>query len=195
MLTAVSALTAASALAGFLVSALLGGRPPLRLEGRGKKGYLAAAAAVNLWTAVWPGPGPAGVLLANTLLWMAATDLRERALYDLHFYVFLLGGAACAFFQGVGGMLGRGVLFLMLFGVLFLISRKNKGLGMGDSRIIAGLALYFPFSGWMEIMLLSLGGALLWGLWGIVRRKKTMKTEMPFAPFLLAGVLAEFGMR
>jgi len=187
--------TAVWALAGFAVSAVLGGRPPVSLEGRGRKWYLAAAAGVNLWIAACPEAGIGGVLLGNALLWMAATDLRERALYDLHFYVLLLGGAACAFFQGAGGFVGRGALFLALFAVLFLVSRRNPGLGMGDSRVIAGLALYFPFSGWMEVMLVSLGGAMLWGLWGVLRKKKTMKTELPFAPFLLAGALAEWMLR
>ncbi len=185
-------LTAICALAGFGLSAALGSRPPLCLEGRARRWYLVAAAVGNLWVSACPGAGPWGVLAVNALLWMAATDLREQALYNLHFYVLLLGGAACAVFQGSGGLISRGILFLALFGVLFLVSRKNQGLGMGDSRTIACLALYFPFSGWMEVMLLALGGALLWGLWGVLRKKKTMKTELPFAPFLLAGVLMEY---
>lgn len=178
----------------WILNALLSGRRPLCLEGRKKWWFLTAAAAVNLWTTLSPGAKPGDVLLVNVLLWMAATDLRERMLYDVHFYILLLGGLIWTALQSLSLLTSRSLLFLVLLGVLFLASRKSGQLGMGDSRTIAALALYFPLSGWMEVMLLSLGGAMVWGVWGLLRKKKTMKTEFPFAPFLLAGVLIEYAL-
>ena len=89
------------------------------------------------------------------------------------------------------GTFARYALFLLLLGVLFLLSRKRPELGMGDSRMIACMALYFSMTGWMEIMVASLGCALLYGLGGIVLQKKNLKSELPFMPFLLLGVLIE----
>jgi prepilin signal peptidase PulO-like enzyme (type II secretory pathway) len=57
--------------------------------------------------------------------------------------------------------------------------------------MIACMSLFFPFSSWLEIMLVSLGVAMIYGLIGVAAKKKTMQTEFPFMPFLLIGVLLE----
>lgn len=186
---------------GFGAVAYLAGRAPLELKGRARTWFLLTAAGVNLWTlaALWLQEAGLGeqlswFFLTNGMFLMAVTDLREKMTYDIHFYPLLLGGAAGAVFLAQGGMLGRFLTFLLLLGVLFLISRKKDGLGVGDSRMIACLALYFPLTGWMEIMLVSLGISMIYGLVGVARKKNTLKTEIPFMPFLLAAVLAELMM-
>ncbi len=183
---------------GFGLDALLCFRAPLTLEGKERRRFLIAAAAVNVWmlaaaclTGIPVKEQPSRFILANGLLLMTTTDLRERMIYDIHFYTLLLLGIAGLLYPPWNGMLGRVIFFLLLFGVLFLISRKKPGLGMGDSRIIACLALYLSTSRWMEVMILALGGAMLYGLFGVFRKKKTLKTEIPFLPFLLAGVLID----
>ena len=87
------------------------------------------------------------------------------------------------------------MLCLCFTGVMFLISRRNPGLGMGDGRMIACLALYFTASAWMEVILLALACALIYGVWGMLRKRSTLKTELPFAPFLLAAIMMEFLFR
>lgn len=186
------------ALMGCGIVSVLMRKKPVSLTGTQLRWAQAAALFVNCWIAAAGGKNGysamlclSRVLIINGLLLMTITDLKERMVYDIHFYVLLLAGAATAFFQPEAGFIGMYLFFLLLFGVLFLAARKNDGLGMGDSRMIACLALYFPFSRWMEVMLLSLGTALVYGLIGIVRKKKTLKTAMPFFPFLLIGVLIE----
>lgn len=179
---------------GFVGVALLSGAAPLHLAEKVRGYCLLTAAAVNgaAAAAFWnldAMTAAARVYLINLLLLTAVTDLKERQIYDLHFYALVLGGMVSAFLEE--GTFARYALFLLLLGVLFLLSRKRPELGMGDSRMIACMALYFSLTGWMEIMVASLGCALLYGLGGIVLRKKNLKSELPFMPFLLLGVLIE----
>lgn len=193
-------LSAIFALLGWSVDMMAGGRPPLQLKRkRTILLYRLAAAAVNLWTlaALWRtefsiSKAVSWTILANILFLMTATDLLERMVYNIHLYLMLLGGVTISMFTFEAAVIGRYIFFLLLFGILFLVSRKKKGLGSGDSRVIACMALYFPFSQWMEIMLLALGSALLYGVAGILRKKKSLRTEVPFMPFMLFGTLSEF---
>jgi len=160
--------------------------------------YCLAVIAVNAYCLASIIMGPKALAeiigrfaLSNLLFMMTVTDLKERMIYDVHFYALLLGGAVKLILSFNLGMLFRVVFFLILLGVLNLASKKNPGLGMGDSRVIACTALYFSFSRWMEVMIISLGCAMIYGLAGLIIKKATMKTEVPFMPFLLFGVLAE----
>ena len=157
------------------------------------KWYAVAVVILNLWCAIWLGQtGLVKLLLhftlANSLLLMTATDLKETMVYDIHFYVVLLTGVLGNLIQ-FNTLVPRLGFFLLLMGVFFLVSRRREELSAGDSRMIAVLALYYPFNEWMEVMLLALGSAMVYGIIGILRKKKTLKTQMPFMPFLLIGVL------
>ena len=193
-------LLAALAALSWGADAALTSRRPFSLEGARRRICLLMALGVKLWTAaaLLPDPSPVRAcswfFLANGLFLTAVTDLLEQMVYDVHFYALLLGGAVSAFLRPEISFPGNCLLFLAVLGVLFLISRRKPGLGMGDSRMIACMALYFPLSRWMEVLLLSLGAAMLYGLLGMVRKQKNLKTELPFMPFLLMGVLLEFMM-
>lgn len=187
------------ALPGVALNTFLSKKKPLELSGTWRKLYLAGAVAVNLLMGVLflvrevdPAIQAIRWFLTNLMLLMAATDLREMSVYDLHFRIMLLGGAVSAFLQNGVRFWEMYLLFAVLYGALKLLSRKNSQLGMGDSRMIACLALYFPFARWAEILILSLFFALIYGVTGIIRKKKTTKSELPFAPFLLIGTLADY---
>ena len=187
------------AAAGVGVDWFLLGRAPLSLESEAKKKYVAAGVVVNVWAMLQLALHGVSVpllvsyaVLTNGLFLMAATDLQEKMVYDIHFYMLLLCGIITTLFSGA--LIGRILLFLILFGVLFLVSRKSEGLGFGDVRMIACLALYFSLNRWMEVMLLSLGIAMIYGVIGVLRKKRTMKSEIAFIPFLLAAVLIEFAL-
>ena len=188
------ALTGAGCAAGWFLSA----RPPLCLKGRARLYCFALFCLANLWifgVSILRIPQSSvyvqWVLLANTLAWMAVTDLHEQAVYDVHCAVLVLGGIVSAFFQLGGAFWTRTLAAAVIYVALWLSARKKNGLGMGDLRIIAALALYFPLSGWMESVLLSLLLTLISGVVYVMRRGGTWKTELPFMPFLLIGVLVE----
>jgi prepilin signal peptidase PulO-like enzyme (type II secretory pathway) len=186
------------AVLGFAADALLLRVKPFCLGGREWQKYLLFAGVVNLWafgallaSDVNTPLKVSYFLLVNGLFLMTVTDLREQQVYDLHFIILLLVGLISAFFQAKTPFWLMYLTFFIIFGVLFIISKINSSLGQGDSRMIACMSLFFPFSSWLEIMLVSLGVAMIYGLIGVAAKKKTMQTEFPFMPFLLIGVLLE----
>lgn len=191
-------LSAVLALPWIGVDLFLAGKKPLELTEKKKTYFLVAAVAVNLWMAAAfflretePAVQVCKWFATNVMLMAAATDLLEMAVYDLHFRVLLLGGAVSAFLQAGVRFWEMYLLFGLLYGVLRLVSKK-KQLSMGDSQIIACLALYFPLARWAEVLFLALLCAMIYGLAVIVRKKKTVKSEMPFIPFLLIGMLVDY---
>ncbi len=86
----------------------------------------------------------------------------------------------------VGAALG-----VFIFGGLVAITRGN-GMGMGDAKLAVPLGFLF---GWPGILFLSafsfIVGAIV-GLFFIAFGKKTMKSAVPFGPFLVLGSLFVF---
>lgn len=171
---------------------------PLRLSGAALRRFRVCALAVNAaaLAALWGNADSAALaasrfFLLNMLLFCAATDLRELAVYDVHTYLLLLGGGVGAVFVFGAGFPVQYLAFGVSCAVLRLASRRGARFGAGDCRVIAAMALYFPLSRWMEVMLLSLFGAMLWGIAWVAVRRKTLRDELPFMPFLLVGVLIE----
>lgn len=173
--------------------------PPFGLRGQAWGKGLAVAAVVNLWLAAMLGFKtefypllPAYFWLINCLYLAVLTDIKSHEVYDLHFYALLVGGAVSAFWQPSVKFWLLYLSFLLLLAVLSIVAARRADLGMGDARMIACMALYFPFTRWLEVMLMALGLAMLYGLFGVLTKRKTMQTAFAFMPFLLLGVLLEF---
>jgi prepilin signal peptidase PulO-like enzyme (type II secretory pathway) len=86
----------------------------------------------------------------------------------------------------VGALFGVG-----LFGGLVAVTR-GKGMGMGDVKLALPLGLLF---GWPDIMFLTgfafvIGG--IYGMFAVTVGKKTMKSAVPFGPFLVLGAAIAF---
>ncbi len=131
--------------------------------------------------------------IMSILLVIVVYDLRHKIIPDkLVFSFILLSLIRPALFllpgENLPSALLSGPLFSAPFALLFFISR-GKWIGLGDAKLVlgigwflgivkAGLAVLFSF--WIgalfSIILLFLRG-----------RQFTMKSEIPFAPFLLLG--------
>jgi len=74
----------------------------------------------------------------------------------------------------------------LLFLAIYLITR-GRGMGFGDVKLafLMGLFLGFPKIV-VAVFFAFLAGALI-GLALILLRKKTLKSQLPFAPFLVLG--------
>lgn len=172
---------------------------PLSLDGRKLKIYLACVVLLNIGFSVllWQEENWANALgwvtASNLLAAVTTTDLHEKMIYELHTYILLGAGVVVAIFGSNGEWLARGIVTFLLFCAFFLISRRES-IGMGDGQIMACLALYFPLTRWMEIIILALGSAAIYGLASVIIKKKTWKTQVPFAPFLTAGLYVELLM-
>ena len=83
---------------------------------------------------------------------------------------------------------GAGVLF---FG-LVIAATRGRGMGIGDLKLAVALAL--PF-GWPDVLLLFAFAFIIGSLVGgaaILLRRMTLKSALPFGPFLALAALIVF---
>ncbi|HDZ85806.1 MAG TPA: prepilin peptidase, partial [Candidatus Moranbacteria bacterium] len=85
------------------------------------------------------------------------------------------------------GAIGGGVAFLFFF-ILVSVSRE-KWMGMGDAylALLIGLVL-----GWPKILFALMIAFTVGAIVGIILisvKKKTMKSQIPFAPFMVIGAV------
>ncbi|MBT9776424.1 hypothetical protein GPL15_07895 [Clostridium sp. MCC353] len=81
------------------------------------------------------------------------------------------------------GLAGGGLLFL----TVSLIAKK--GIGMGDIKLIGVMGYYLGFKVLMSNLIVTLTLTVLGGITGLVLRKTSLRSEMPFAPFAAAGTI------
>ena len=87
--------------------------------------------------------------------------------------------------MSVSGLLAGGGAFLFFFSLAFF--SKEKWMGMGDAYLVILLGLIL---GWPKIILglfLAFAIGAAYGMILIGLKKKGMKSQLPFAPFLIAG--------
>ncbi len=139
-------------------------------------------------------------LVACLLMIMTAYDLKHLIIPDpFVFTLIALGAVKIIFFDhslaGVGGALAMALPLAFLW----LISR-GRWLGFGDVKLALGLGLFFDWRYGLSALvwafwLGALIGVLLlvWGKtrWWRKQKHYTMKSEVPFAPFLVLGFLLE----
>lgn len=85
-----------------------------------------------------------------------------------------------------------GALFgVIFFGALVAVTR-GRGMGMGDVKFALPLGLLF---GWPDILIIAMIAFILGGGFGLIAiftGKKTMKSAVPFGPFLVVAVVIAF---
>lgn len=85
------------------------------------------------------------------------------------------------------GILSATLAFVFFFSLSFF--SKEKWMGMGDAYLVILLGLVL---GWPEILLALFLAFFLGAVYGIIMltmKKKKMKSQVPFAPFLVLGTL------
>ncbi|WP_427004327.1 prepilin peptidase [Pseudarthrobacter sp. H2] len=124
-------------------------------------GALLLGAAVSVVVA--GGPGPA-----------AASDV----------------GAGLFGVPGLRILAGGAVLWLFYF---FLRAAYPPGMGFGDVKLAGVLGMYLGFLGWPHVFAGTFAAFLFGGLWSLALlavRRGTLKSSIPFGPFMLAGAAA-----
>lgn len=89
----------------------------------------------------------------------------------------------------------RGVLGLVILGGAYLvISMISAGaMGMGDVKLAGVLGInlgYYSLFSLFVATVLTFVLATLWVLGGVIARKLTLKSAVPFGPFMIIGALA-----
>lgn len=166
---------------------------------------LTAAAAAGVWTYVnratagdftlasLTGAGTAGLFLL-LLIPISAIDLKHYIIPDSLSLSLLILGLLVSFIPGqmtplqaiLGILAGGGSLYLIgLIGELLL---KKEAMGGGDVKLMAAAGAFF---GPVTVLLAIMFGALLGAFYGIsimVLKKLNGSHQIPFGPFLGAGV-------
>lgn len=122
--------------------------------------------------------------------YISAEDLAERQIGQAELCVLGFTGLVISFFipetrfwlpiltAGIVGM------------ALYLVSKKSKeAIGKGDVFCVALTALCFDLNGFFSVVVYALAIGLVYGIAGVIFRKKGMKQEIPFAPCLVIGIV------
>ncbi|MCK9379385.1 MAG: prepilin peptidase [Candidatus Moranbacteria bacterium] len=119
---------------------------------------------------LWAGVGAA-------VLWLIFSDISNFSASNSIFSLRIVSGAIGAF-----------VAWAFFFSMAFF--SKEKWMGMGDAylAILVGLTAGWPKIFFAFVLSFSLGA--IFSIFLVIFKKKSMKSQVPFAPFLVAGTIA-----
>jgi leader peptidase (prepilin peptidase)/N-methyltransferase len=170
-----------------------------------------AALADILYAAIW-----------STLVVILVYDLRHKIIPDMFSVLFAVLGLILLFIQPTGGFhvpsilqLAAGPLLALPFFLLWLVSR-GQWLGLGDAKLAWGIGWFLGVSQGAVAIIFGFWLGAIVGIVLIILKKlqgsgqgafgkffqrvslflglneRILKSEIPFAPFLVAGVLIVF---
>lgn len=131
-------------------------------------------------------------------------DLKHKIIPDALAYGFagvaLAASLTSAFFNGFSPLavmnLAAGPVLFIPFFLLWYLS-GGRLMGLGDGKLAIGIGWFLGMSGGVSAILFGFWAGAIVGLASMafqkVRRARatmTMKSEVPFAPFLVAGIFA-----
>lgn len=137
-------------------------------------------------------------LLILALVYLAYIDLRTFRLPDAVTLPLVLSGLlfngssheGLISFQdsAIGVILGYTSLWLL--NLIYRLTKKQDGIGMGDAKLLAGLGAWLGWSALPGILLMAsltgLIGGFIWLRWN----KQNHRSAFPFGPFLaIAGII------
>ncbi|MCA4133557.1 prepilin peptidase [Arthrobacter sp. M4] len=128
---------------------------------------------------VFPSYAVAGVLLLGAAIAWAVCGSVSATGSDPSAQLFGIAG-----FQAVAA----GVTLYAFYFVLRVI--YPQGMGFGDVKLAGVLGLYLGYLGWGHLVAGTFAAFLFGGIWGlalILARRGTLKSSIPFGPFMLAG--------
>jgi leader peptidase (prepilin peptidase) / N-methyltransferase len=90
----------------------------------------------------------------------------------------------------IGGMVGYLSIWLIIF--LYKTFKKIDGMGLGDAKLMAGIGLLFGWQSIPFVLFVSSILGLIFIVPSLIKKQKTMRTEIPFGPFIIAACLIYF---
>ena len=121
------------------------------------------------------------------LIIFAVTDMKTRTIWKPAAIAGMIVGLlirillpAYRLLDGIGGILGGGLLFLMSW-------LSKEAIGRGDCYILCAIGAFYGFAGMTELFFIALLLASCWAVYLLVCKKANRKTSFPFIPFLFLG--------
>ena len=87
----------------------------------------------------------------------------------------------------IGGLLGYGIIWSIIF--FYKQVRKKEGMGLGDAKLFAVIGFWF---GWIAIpfvIFISSVVALFSVIPSLIKKSKNMSSQIPFGPFIILGCI------
>jgi prepilin signal peptidase PulO-like enzyme (type II secretory pathway) len=142
-----------------------------------------------------------GAVMFAILIVISVYDLRHKIIPDnLSLLLGLLAFLGLFVFTGSGASLHLPniwdvvvpVIVALVFALMWLVS-KGTWMGLGDAKLVLGLGFMLGFEGTLSAIALSFWIGATVGLALMSLKKiKGMKSEIPFAPFLVLGTLISY---
>ncbi len=154
----------------------------------------------------WLFPPLTALAMATDALYFAAWsvlviitvyDLRHKIIPDTFSYLFaLIGLAVLVLHVASGGTLdwwnvAAGPLLALPLFLLWLVS-GGRWMGLGDPKLVLGIGWLLGLDGGGAALVLAFWIGAIVGIGLIIARRVGLKSEIPFAPFLIAGTLICF---
>ena len=160
-----------------------------------KKFIVSAAIALLLYTAVaLLGEMSLSIIiivdLATLCMLVSLTDIKYKQIPNILVFLLLLTQLLMLFYQqGLGGLENVWWCMVVLM-VTISLSLLFKGqIGMGDVKLLAVMCITLGLSRLIWLIIVALLIAFVIGLYMMIFQKKSIKTEMAFAPFLTLSLL------
>ena len=90
----------------------------------------------------------------------------------------------------IGGMVGYISIWLIIY--LYKIFKKIDGMGLGDAKLMAGIGFLFGWQSIPFVLFVSSILGLIFVVPSLIKKQKTMRTEIPFGPFIIVACLIYF---
>ena len=131
----------------------------------------------------------------SSLLVITVIDLRHMIIPDeLSLTGILIGVLASFFVQHItwwesllGAALGGGIFMAIAMG--YEKFARQEGLGGGDIKLLAMIGAWLGYQSILVVIVISSALGSIVGLSLMLLKKKTLKTAIPFGPFLAVGAI------
>ena len=90
----------------------------------------------------------------------------------------------------LGGIIGYLSIWLIIY--LYKTLKKTEGMGLGDAKLMAGIGLLFGWQSIPFVLFVSAVLGLLLVMPSLLEKKKTLKSKIPFGPYIIAAGLIYF---
>ncbi len=90
----------------------------------------------------------------------------------------------------IGGIVGYLSIWLIIF--LYKTFKKIDGMGLGDAKLMAGIGILFGWQSIPFVLFVSSILGLIFVVPSLLKRQKTMRSEIPFGPFIIVACLIYF---
>ncbi len=136
-------------------------------------------------------------VIMSLLIAVSVYDLRHKIIPDQFVYPLIVFSGIWHFIT-FGSILDfnadfwAGPIFFAVFALLWLVSR-GRWMGLGDAKLVLAIGLLLGLLLGLGALMLAFWSGAIVGIIMLLLSKSsiTMKSEIPFAPFLILGAIAQ----